>query len=71
MKKIARIVRHDAQSPKEVKTEHGDSVWACMCGLSRNKPLCDGSHKKTKDEMAGKMYAYDKQLNRVEIANEY
>ena len=30
-----------------------------MCGLSRNQPFCDGSHKKTKDEESGKVYAYD------------
>lgn len=29
-----------------------------MCGLSANQPFCDGSHKKTFDEQAGKVYAY-------------
>ena len=66
---MARLVRHDAHGPKEVKTEHGDSVWACMCGLSQNKPLCDGSHKKAKDEAEGKLYVYDKSGNMAEIEN--
>lgn len=68
---MVRIVKHDAQGPKEVKTEHGGSVWACMCGLSRNKPLCDGSHKKAKDEKEGVIYSYDKDLNRIEMNNKY
>lgn len=67
---MARLVRHDAQGPKEVKTENGDSVWVCMCGLSKNKPLCDGSHKRTKDEKQGALYSYDDN-GRVEIRNMY
>lgn len=54
-----RLVKHDETGPKEVKTEHGDSVWVCVCGLTGNKPLCDGSHKRTKDEVPGKTYIYD------------
>lgn len=68
---MVRLVRHDAYSPKEFKTEHGDSVWVCMCGLSKNKPLCDGSHKITKDEAVGKVYVYDKSNSRVELENMY
>ncbi len=58
---MARLVRHDAQGPQEVKTESGDSVWVCMCGLSGKKPLCDGSHKRTQDEDPEKTYVYDKE----------
>ncbi len=63
---MARLVKHDASGPKEVKTEHGDTVWVCMCGLSKNIPLCDGSHHKTKDEHSNKVYMYDNE-KRVEI----
>ncbi len=52
-----RLVRHEETGPKEVKSD--GSVWACMCGLTGNKPLCDGSHKKTKDEVPGKTYVYE------------
>ena len=30
-----------------------------MCGLSSNQPFSDGSHKKTADEEAGKIYRYN------------
>jgi hypothetical protein len=30
-----------------------------MCGLSSNQPFCDGSHKKTADEEADKLYRYN------------
>src|SRR4029453_14283434 len=26
------------------------TVWICMCGLSKNQPFCDGSHKEVVDE---------------------
>ncbi len=61
-----RLVKHTEQSPKEVKV--GDeSVWICMCGLSKNMPFCDGSHHKTKDEESGKLYIYDEKVNRKVI----
>jgi len=37
----------------------GKEQWICKCGLSKNQPYCDGSHKLTKDEEPGKLYWYD------------
>jgi len=35
--------------------------------LSKNKPFCDGTHKITRDEEAGKLYTYDEQRNRIVV----
>jgi len=63
---MARLVRKEDRGPLEVKV--GDaSKWICMCGLSNNQPFCDGSHKKTADEEAGKVYRYNTDGTRNEI----
>lgn len=67
---MARLVKHDAQDPVEVKVGN-ESKWICQCGLSHNKPYCDGTHKITRDEEEGKIYVYDEKGNRVELVKEY
>lgn len=58
---MARLVKQNGQGPQQV----GDK-WVCMCGLSKNKPFCDSSHKRTKDEKEGVTYVYDEE-KRVEV----
>ena len=37
---------HIAQkSPIKVRLEAGKTYYWCACGLSRNQPWCDGSHR--------------------------
>ena len=37
---------HIAQkAPYPVAVEAGKSYYWCACGLSKNQPFCDGSHK--------------------------
>jgi len=36
-----------AGQPKEVTLEQGKTYAWCACGLSKNQPFCDGSHKTT------------------------
>jgi CDGSH-type Zn-finger protein len=62
---MSRLVKISEQAPVEVKVG-SEGKWICACGLSKNKPFCDGSHQKTKDEDPKKTYVYDKD-NRVEI----
>lgn len=33
--------------PKIVELEKGQEYFFCACGLSKNQPFCDGSHKIT------------------------
>jgi len=35
------------KGPYLVKVEAGRTYFWCACGLSRNQPFCDGSHKRT------------------------
>lgn len=62
---MTRCVKHEAKGPYEVKPST-ESQWICQCGLSKNKPFCDGSHKKTQDEEEGKVYSYDAEGTRTE-----
>lgn len=64
--KMARVVRCDRSRPYLIQVG-GQNVAICACGLSKNKPYCDGTHKITRDEEAGKIYAYDEQRNRIVV----
>jgi len=50
---MARLVKKDATAPVQF------SGHACMCGLSKNQPACDGSHRMCAGEEAGKLYVYE------------
>ena len=67
---MARLVRHEATEPYEVKI--GDqSVWVCACGLSQDLPFCDGTHGTVASEEPGKCYLYDRGRRKVvEVKND-
>lgn len=35
------------KAPMAINVEAGKQYWWCACGLSKNQPFCDGSHKGT------------------------
>lgn len=63
---MARKVIKEAVGPFEVKSQK-ESVWICICGMSKNQPFCDGAHKLCSGEEKGKLYEYDKNGHRKEI----
>jgi CDGSH-type Zn-finger protein len=67
---MARIVRHEKNAPYEVAEGTELPVYICACGLSKNKPFCDGSHKKTRDENPADVYVYD-DIGRARLKTEY
>ena len=62
---MRKVLKSD-QKPIEIKPQE-KSVWICACGLSKNQPYCDGSHKQTASEEDGKVYEYDPEGHRREI----
>ena len=42
---MARLVKHDETGPYEIPEGTELPAWICGCGLSKNKPYCDGTHK--------------------------
>ena len=65
---MARVVKHDAQAPYEIPEGTELPIYICGCGLSKNKPYCDGYHKKTRAEAAGEVYEYDENGNAKLVA---
>ena len=59
------------REPIMVEVESGKDYWWCACGLSKNQPFCDGSHKLTKPEEAGKLYWYDEAGKRHESTDAF
>ena len=63
---MARIVQRTPQEPTKFVID-GKDQWFCKCGLSKNQPYCDGSHKLTRGEEPGKVYWYDDAGTRREL----
>jgi CDGSH-type Zn-finger protein len=67
---MARIVKRTLSEPQKYVID-GKEQWFCRCGLSKNQPYCDGSHKMAKTEEAGKLYWYDAAGKRHELADTF
>ena len=68
---MARLVKRTATGPYKVEVGT-EAKFICGCGLSRNQPFCDGTHKTTaRTEEVGKLYWYDGEGNRNECADTF
>ncbi len=59
---MSRKVLKTDKRPLEIKPQK-QSVWICMCGLSKHQPYCDGSHALVQDEDE-RVYEYDAEGHR-------
>ena len=67
---MSRIVKRTHSEPYKLVIG-GEEKYLCRCGLSKNQPFCDGSHKLTRTEDAGKLYWYDDAGQRHEVADSF
>lgn len=80
-----RIVAHEKNEPYKIKIKDIQGIeklveqsqimeyelHICACGLSQNKPFCDGSHRITRDENPDNIYAYNEEKERVNVGKFY
>jgi CDGSH-type Zn-finger protein len=62
---MSRIVKRTKTEPYRLAIG-GEEKYLCQCGLSKNQPFCDGSHRRTATEEPGKLYWYDEAGERHE-----
>ncbi len=68
---MARIVKRTRTGPYPV-TVGTETKYICGCGLSKNQPFCDSTHKTTaKTEEPDKLYWYEAEGHRYEVKENY
>ncbi|MEM0127830.1 MAG: CDGSH iron-sulfur domain-containing protein [Thermoplasmatales archaeon] len=80
-----RIVTHERTGPYKIKIKDVPGadkiddksklleyeIHICGCGLSHDKPFCDGSHRITRDEDPSKIYVYTHNKERITLDKYY
>ncbi len=61
---MPRLVRHDLTAPIRIDPQD-KPVFICGCGLTKNFPFCDGTHKVCKQERPDRLYVYDAEKERI------
>ncbi|MEO0512417.1 MAG: CDGSH iron-sulfur domain-containing protein [Planctomycetota bacterium] len=54
---MPRIIEISAKGPVRIEPQE-KPVFVCACGLTKNPPFCDGSHKPCGSEQNDKVYRY-------------
>lgn len=67
---MARLIKHERKVPYEIAPSDQPS-YVCACGLSKNKPFCDGTHKKITAEEPAEIYIYDEDDKARPISQRY
>ena len=67
---MARIVKRTWHEPLKLSIG-GQDIHICRCGLSKNQPYCDGSHKLTTTEDESRLYWYDGEGKRHECPDSF
>lgn len=68
---MARVIVNEHTGPYRIDPENfpkDKPIFICACGLSKNMPYCDGTHKACRNEEEGKVYEYLPDGTRREVS---